>query len=214
MRHLRAILLTLLCALTISPAFAQTYRLTPTPKQVILVNGVPANGAKIYTYAAGSLTPIDTYSNRTGTLNTNPIVADADGRWVAYLLTDTAYKFVATTSDGTAIWTQDYVQIDISGSDNLSPTYTAKTANYTAVANDFVAATSGTFTVTLPLASANANKTIWVVNNGTGTTTVGRTGSDTIGLATSQTLNPGATSSFQGDSMTFISDGVSNWNIF
>lgn len=91
--------------------------------------------------------------------------------------------------------------------------YTAKSALYTAVAYDLVAITSGTFTVTLPAASANSSKPIAVVNNGTGTITIGRTGADTIGLATSQTLNP-ATASAQGDSMTFISDGVSNWNIF
>ncbi len=83
---------------------------------------------------------------------------------------------------------------------------------YTAVANDFVSC-SGTFTVTLPAAAANANAAIWVCNNGTGTITVGRTGSDTVGLATSQSLFPAATASNQGDEMTFISDGISNWAI-
>lgn len=99
-----------------------------------------------------------------------------------------------------------------SGTTGCALVYTAKAALYTAVANDLVAATSGTFTVTLPAASSNANKCIGVVNNGTGTTTVGRTGGDTVGLATTQTLNP-ATASAQGDSMIFWSDGISNWNI-
>lgn len=102
---------------------------------------------------------------------------------------------------------------------NVAPTgklfnlvYVAKTANYTAVANDLVSCTSGTFTVTLPLASSNANRVIEVANNGTGTITVGRTSSDTIGLATSQTL-AAASASAQGDALTFYSDGISNWII-
>lgn len=94
----------------------------------------------------------------------------------------------------------------------LRPTYTAQTTTYTAVANDLVACTSGTFTVTLPLASANLNQVIWVVNHGSGTITVGRTGADTVGLATSQTLNTGGAGR-QGDAMVFISDGLSNWAI-
>jgi hypothetical protein len=99
------------------------------------------------------------------------------------------------------------------GPAGVSPTYTAKTAAYTAVANDLVSCTSGTFTVTLPAAASNLNKQIWVVNNGTGTITIGRTGADTVGLATSQTLNPGATATTQGDAMVFTADGISNWNI-
>lgn len=109
------------------------------------------------------------------------------------------------------------VQIDgnltVNGQLYGGPHYKAKTADYTALAYDLVSATSGTFTITLPAASANANATIWTVNNGTGVITVGKTGSDTVGLASSQTLNAGASSSVQGDSLTFISDGVSNWII-
>ena len=101
----------------------------------------------------------------------------------------------------------------VAGSSGSALVYIAKTANYTAVANDFVAFTGATTaTLTLPAASSNANKVVVGVNNGTGTITIGRTGADTIGLATSQTLNPGTATS-QGDSMTFTSDGISNWNI-
>jgi hypothetical protein len=93
------------------------------------------------------------------------------------------------------------------------PTYTAKTANYTAVSGDLVAATANSFNVTLPLAASNAKAVIWVVNNGTGTTTILPSGSDTVGLTTSQQLNPASTQPNQGDEMTFISDGISNWVI-
>ncbi len=98
------------------------------------------------------------------------------------------------------------------GAGGVAPVYTAKTSGYTAVANDFVACTSGTFIVTLPAAASNPNKMIWVVNNSTGTITIARAGSDTVGLATSQTLNP-ASAGRQGDAMVLVSDGVSNGNI-
>lgn len=86
-----------------------------------------------------------------------------------------------------------------------------KTGAYSAIAADLVLC-SGTFTVTLPAASANSKLPIWVVNNGSGTITVGHTGSDTVGLVATQTLNPG-TGGAQGDSMCFMSDGISNYNI-
>ncbi len=196
---------------------ANSYLITPTPQQQVFAldtdgNYAPANGAKIYTYAAGGTTPVFTYSDHSGTQNTNPIIADAEGRYVAYLLSTQTYKFVITESDGTPIYTQDYINQSSTAS-GMTPSYTSKTSGYTAVANDFVSCVSGSFTVTLPSASANPNAAIGVVNNGTGTITVGRTGSNTVGLATSQTLNPGATATAQGDEMTFISDGISNWNI-
>ncbi len=191
-----------------------TYRLAPTPRQLILVEGLPANGAKIHTYAAGSTTPVFTYANSTGTMNTNPIVAADDGTYVAYLPINVAYKFVWTESDGTPIYEQDNIEVgEPQSAGELMPDYTPITSNHNAAANELVAAVSGSPTVTLPDASDNPNAAIWVVNNSTGTVTVGKTGTDTVGLATSQTLNPGATTSLQGDSMCFISDGISNWNI-
>jgi hypothetical protein len=86
-----------------------------------------------------------------------------------------------------------------------------RTIAYTAVAGDVVLC-SGTFTVTLP-AAAGKNKPIVVINNGSGTITVGRTGTDTVGLATSQALYAG-TSGQQGDALSFVSDGVSNWGMY
>lgn len=323
----RLLIALVLVSICILPTHAQTvYSLTPTPYQTVLTDaGAIAAGAKITTYLANSSTLADTYSDSTGTLNANPIVADSFGRFVCYLKPGIAYKFVYTTSGNVSIRTQDYiygvpvsVSVDITGtagenltagqaaylsdgsgsktagrwykadsanaysstlpeigmvpvsitsassglirisgrmtglsglvagtryyvgsagaltatvagrfvgiadsttslimggpSGSMMPNYTAKTGTYTAVANDFVSVTSGSFTVTLPSAASNPNQVIWVVNNGTGSITIGRTGSDTVGLATSQTLNP-ATASAQGDSMTFISDSVSNWNI-
>jgi hypothetical protein len=75
-------------------------------------NGVPLTGGKIYTYEAGTSTPLATYTSSTGgTAHTNPIVLDAGGRvpggeiWNALQL----YKFVLKTSDDVTIATYDNV---------------------------------------------------------------------------------------------------------
>lgn len=76
-------------------------------------SGVPLSGGKIFTYAAGTTTPLATYTSSTGdTAHTNPIVLDAAGRvpnggeiWNALQL----YKFVLKTSTDVTIATYDNV---------------------------------------------------------------------------------------------------------
>jgi hypothetical protein len=76
-------------------------------------NGVPLAGGLIYTYAAGSTTPVATYTSSSGaTPHTNPIVLDAAGRVATgeiWLTTTTVYKFVLKTSAGVTIATYDNV---------------------------------------------------------------------------------------------------------
>jgi hypothetical protein len=44
-------------------------------------NGEPLNGGLVYTYQAGSSTPLATYTDINGTTaNANPIVLDSSGR--------------------------------------------------------------------------------------------------------------------------------------
>lgn len=88
----------------------------PTPEiQYLNADGTPMAGAKLCTYAAGSSTPLATYTSSTaGSSNTNPIILDPAGRasvWVGPRL----YKFVlrnggtGSCNDGAVIWTQDNV---------------------------------------------------------------------------------------------------------
>jgi hypothetical protein len=71
------------------------YTLAPAPYQTVLdTAGAPVPLACLWTYGAGTTTPIATYSDTLGTVNTNPIRADAAGRWTAYLSAGVAYKFV------------------------------------------------------------------------------------------------------------------------
>lgn len=88
----------------------------PTPEiQYLDSAGMPLAGAKLCTYAAGTSTPLATYTSSTaGTPNTNPIILDSYGRasvWVGPQL----YKFVlrqggnGLCTTGTVLWTQDNV---------------------------------------------------------------------------------------------------------
>jgi hypothetical protein len=76
-------------------------------------NGVILTGGKIYTYEAGTTTPLATYTSSSGnTAHTNPIILNSAGRvpsggeiWIALRL----YKFVLETSTGVLIATYDNV---------------------------------------------------------------------------------------------------------
>jgi microcystin-dependent protein len=78
--------------------------------QFFTTTGLPLAGGKIYTYQAGSSTPLATYTDNTGTVaNANPIVLGSDGRpaneiWLTYGYN---YKFVLKTADDSTIQTYD-----------------------------------------------------------------------------------------------------------
>jgi microcystin-dependent protein len=75
-------------------------------------NGVPLAGGLIYTYQAGSSTPLVTYTTNGGTIaNANPIVLDAAGRvpQEIWLLTGFSYKFVLQNADAVLIQTLDNI---------------------------------------------------------------------------------------------------------
>jgi hypothetical protein len=76
-------------------------------------NGVPLSGGKLYTYAAGTTTPLVSYTTSTGNIaRTNPIVLNSAGRvgdggeiWI----TSASYKFVLNTSADVLIATYDNI---------------------------------------------------------------------------------------------------------
>jgi hypothetical protein len=75
-------------------------------------NGVPLNGGLLYTYQAGSSTPLATYTDiGGGVANSNPIVLNSAGRladeiWLTYGFN---YKFVLKDSAGSTIGTYDNI---------------------------------------------------------------------------------------------------------
>jgi len=80
--------------------------------QFFTTTGLPLNGGYLYTYQAGSTTPLATYTDSAGTIsNTNPIQLGTDGRppaeiWLTYGFN---YKFVLADSSNNVIQTYDNI---------------------------------------------------------------------------------------------------------
>jgi hypothetical protein len=97
--------------------------LSPTPKlQFFGTDGLPLVGGKLYTYAAGTTTPIATYTDHTGnTSNTNPVILDSAGQANVWLVDTTAYKYVLKDADDVLLFTVDYVSVPVSVNSFASP---------------------------------------------------------------------------------------------
>lgn len=103
--------------------------LSPSPKlQFFTVNGDPLAGGKLYTYAAGTTTPLATYTDSTGiTPNTNPVILDARGEASIWLFSTLGYKFVLKTATEVLIYTVD----NINGTTTPDQFAMASTVGYT-----------------------------------------------------------------------------------
>lgn len=81
-------------------------------------NGDPLTGGKVYTYLAGSTTPVTTYTTNAGTTaHTNPIVLDAAGRVPSggeiWLTNGVSHKFVVKTSTEVELGSYDNIRNNI-----------------------------------------------------------------------------------------------------
>ena len=82
-------------------------------------DGEVLSGGKIYTYVAGTTTPVATYTSVSGTsVNTNPIILDSGGRLPEdlWLAEGALYRFVLTDSSDVQIGEYD----DIGGVNDVS----------------------------------------------------------------------------------------------
>lgn len=119
----------------VCPAVAATGTISPSPYQTVLgSNGLPVSGACIWTYLAGTTTATPTYTDVTLTVaNTNPIVADSAGRYVAWLSPGASYKFqlentpcsVSPPTHGSIIRTADNISAVPAASSTLDTIGTA-----------------------------------------------------------------------------------------
>lgn len=83
-------------------------------------SGNPLSGGKIHTYAAGTTTPLATYTARDGvTPNANPIILDAAGRTPQQIWSTEGllYKYVVATSTNVVIRTWDNIGGSVVASD-------------------------------------------------------------------------------------------------
>lgn len=89
--------------------------LSPPPKlQFFTAGGIPLVGGHLYTYAAGTTTPLATYTDASGTTQ-NPVDIELDARGEApngVWLNGASYKFVLASADAPAvpIWTVDNIE--------------------------------------------------------------------------------------------------------
>jgi len=99
-------------------------------------NGDPLDSGLLYTYVAGTSTPLAVYSDvGLTTPHANPVVLDAAGRKTIYLTPATAHKFILKTSAGVTIKTQDNVTVaaanavvsKVTVAGGLTKTYTGAT---------------------------------------------------------------------------------------
>lgn len=119
-----------------------SYFLSPVLNEMQFdANGDPLAGGFIYTYLAGTTTPVTTYKTSTGTAHTNPIVLDSAGYYPTgtqlWLEGGKTYKFVVQDSLGATLRTID----NITGANdtNLAPD---EWVQYTSTAFTYLSATS------------------------------------------------------------------------
>lgn len=152
-------------------------------------NGVPLSGGKIYSYYAGTTTPIATYTDVSGNIaRSNPIVLNASGRvedsGEIWLQTGIGYKFVLKDANDVLIATYDNVPSSAqppAANDADSIMYEQ---GYEVTAGDFVIGKTyritsiGNTDFTLIGASANTIGTHFIatgVGSGTGTAELSQT---------------------------------------
>lgn len=131
-------------------------------------NGDPLAGGLLYTYNAGTSTPVSTYTSRSGAAyNTNPIVLDSSGRTPAeiWLEGGVLYKFVLKDSTFVQVGSYDNIPavndptttnnlITVAGTNALTGLAVPPLEGYTAGAQySFVAQNTNTAAVTLDIDS-------------------------------------------------------------
>lgn len=84
--------------------------LAPVLKQRFFdANGLPLAGGFLYSYAAGTTTPLTTYTDQSGlTPNANPVVLDSEG-YANVWLGANSYKFVLYDANNNLQFTEDNV---------------------------------------------------------------------------------------------------------
>jgi hypothetical protein len=115
-------------------------------------NGIPLAGGLLYTYVAGTSTPLATYTTPTGNIaNSNPIVLNSAGRPPneIWLTNGFAYKFVLQDASYNQIWSMDNINgIVVSGQEG------------------YITATQSQTSCTVPFSYIVGGNTLYVFVNG------------------------------------------------
>lgn len=134
-----------------------TTLLAPLPKLrfVDTASGIALNGGKLFVYAAGTTTKINSYTDSTGsTPNSNPILLDARGECSMWMPPNTSYKVTLSPSTDTdpptnPIYTQDNITISgLGGTNQINIWTAAQQAAFTTLTSS-----SGSIAVNLALSN-------------------------------------------------------------
>lgn len=101
-------------------------QLLPTIRQQFLdSSGVPLAAGQLFSYVAGTTTPLVTYSDSAGSVpNTNPIVLDAAGEADVWITPGVAYKFVLEDVNSVVQWTRDNISLQAVSAGSAAPVVT------------------------------------------------------------------------------------------
>ena len=159
--------------------------LSPPPKlQFFDANGNPLAGGFLYSYVAGTSTPLATYNDASGTTyNTNPIILNARGEANVWLGA-AAYKLKLETAANVEIWTVDNIGggdqfgtvqflTGVSGSDTITATVTSSSFIAYAAGQMFNFVAAGTNTTTSVTLNLNGLGAKSVTKTGTVALSVG-----------------------------------------
>lgn len=92
-------------------------------------NGNPLAGGLVDTFAAGTFTPLATFSDAAGVSpNPNPVVLDASGRANIYFTIGVAYKIRQRDATGVTLWTVDNFLVSPQGDPTLINDYSTTVA--------------------------------------------------------------------------------------
>lgn len=161
--------------------------LAPAPKaQFFDANGNPLVGGKVYTYAAGTTTPLATFTDASATTpNTNPIILDARGECNLWYSTATSYKVVLKNADDVLQWSVDNIA--------TYGTLSAQNYNNVNITGGAITGVTATFNLT-----GNVSGNAGTVTNGVYLTATQTLTNKTItGLASTSTVNDSAGNSYE-----------------
>lgn len=113
-----------------------TAALLPWPRAKFFVPGTnyPLAGGKVFTYQAGTSTPLGTFTDSSGSVaNANPVILDANGEAAIYLGQDSFYKI--NVQDASGVQLQGYPVDNVYSADTAADTsvnvFAAKLASQT-----------------------------------------------------------------------------------
>jgi len=161
-------------------------RIIGTPKFTAFDSNGQLSGGKLYTYSAGTLTPVATYPTISDAVastnaNTNPVVLDSRGE--ADIVISGSTKFILKDSDDNTIWTVDNI---VDATDN---SFTELLDENSITIVDFAAITSAVNYVSISNATAGNPPVVTVAGtdtniglniNAKGSGTIAITGTTTI----------------------------------